>query len=675
MVPSPEPEAFVSESNNIFVSIHVENKVPDDIVLESSLSLLEDEEPKKQLLHENYQLLGQQQMSIKDIPGPPSFVCEWMTTNIRLPTSSSNSCLHGGIRNTNTPAPTTLSNSNKFEESPKEDCYLCLPVRCSSPHVSIQNEEKEDSRDDEQSISAATKLRLMALDQYLASAAPLAASTQKLLFNGRSGAKTRNNPGTSDSRSCMHTESPMNALSHHPHRRSQFHRHKPHHCHPHSHHHLVTSTNSGRVLNVLQGEIAHCTPHQADVIVSDDATTCHVVSLWSRYICKDKNHSYQQGYNAGNEEECSKNTKKRGGAGGDGAESLLASLTHIDGTGYRSCLREAVMEHFEYHSRHFTESHSGKSLSVNGDFNNEEKEERKDGTASQSNCMNDCKKSDTFNNNDGSNNPIEMSIHIMGGFNDNDKSSIAITDDVLQTLSELSKEFDAYSLCNQYNNLCNATRFNDGGPTKINMTLETCAVSSANDDGNGFPIGRGLAMEVATGRVFLAEVEESHAYGIASPHSSRFVSPYSPKTEIPTMAFSSRIGAGIVEDSAVHTEGPEVILRSIRLWAAAFHPSSERQERKLSVIHGPTEEYLCIQPFVFGPNPYARELLRLNDAKLLRYTSTSPEVEKPNFASKVRHALTHMIGMDSSRVFVRMEGEYQPMKYRRIGLNGWTICK
>jgi len=78
---------------------------------------------------------------------------------------------------------------------------------------------------------------------------------------------------------------------------------------------------------------------------------------------------------------------------------------------------------------------------------------------------------------------IALSIHIMGGYQDN--TSRETTSWLLHLLAELSNEYKA----------------------KIVMTLRTCAVSSMNHDvlQNG-PIGRGLAIDVQTGQVHLAKV-------------------------------------------------------------------------------------------------------------------------------------------------------------------------
>eukprot|EP00588_Corethron_pennatum_P004316 CAMPEP_0194284150 /NCGR_PEP_ID=MMETSP0169-20130528/26885_1 /TAXON_ID=218684 /ORGANISM="Corethron pennatum, Strain L29A3" /LENGTH=355 /DNA_ID=CAMNT_0039029891 /DNA_START=100 /DNA_END=1164 /DNA_ORIENTATION=- len=74
--------------------------------------------------------------------------------------------------------------------------------------------------------------------------------------------------------------------------------------------------NSARVLNVLQGEVAHCTPRQQDEILSTDATTCHIVAVWS---------SSQKG--------------------------VLCSLCHVDccGEGTQRGLDEMMDVHESYH--------------------------------------------------------------------------------------------------------------------------------------------------------------------------------------------------------------------------------------------------------------------------------------------------------------------------------------
>jgi len=503
--------------------------------------------------------LAQQQGQMMD---SPSYVCKWMPTNLRL----------------------------HSQDAQQEDVYLCLPVDMSETSYFKQ---KEEYKDDGYCSDNATQLRLLELDRYLAAIAPLASSTQRLLFGApvtqnNESLKAIQNKGHQDRRSKYERQSQL--LAKQP--RS-------------SHHRLVTSTNSGRVINILQGEIAHCTPFQADVLVSDDATTCHIVALWSHCL------NSEEGENM---------------TGTTSNSTVLATMTHIDGPGYEASIRDAVNEHIKYHSIH----------------------------SKQNNDNEECKENCTCHENFDSG-TIEMSIHIMGGFDDHKGSSVEITDDVLQTFAALSNEYNEYSISRRL--------------PHMRMTLETCAVTSANDDGSGCPLGRGLGMEVATGNIFLAEIEDVDImYGAVS----------SPTP--PTAVVASCNGTGMVpvdrdvhllnagaNDSHISAQGPAVILRSIRLWASAFH-SRGKQESRLNVIYRPNRDHLCVEPFFFGPHSSAKGLLDCSDEELLHITSTSPEVEKSNFASNVRQSLTFMNGTMSSRVFT---GD-QPMQFQRVGLNGWV---
>ena len=77
-----------------------------------------------------------------------------------------------------------------------------------------------------------------------------------------------------------------------------------------------------RVLYVAQGEIAHCTAAQVDILVSDRATTCHILAL--RSTC--------------NQCPCK-----------DSADSVLCSIAHLDAMYYSRCIRDAFQTHYEFH--------------------------------------------------------------------------------------------------------------------------------------------------------------------------------------------------------------------------------------------------------------------------------------------------------------------------------------
>ena len=242
-----------------------------------------------------------------------------------------------------------------------------------------------------------------------------------------------------------------------------------------------------KVLNICQGEIGHCTAHQADIIVSDKATTCHILAV-------------------------------RSTSTDDSGSEPLVSLCHIDKAAYEECVREMIETHKAHHGE----------LSLDA---------------------------------------INMDVHLVGGYSDSDGSSVSITEHLVQLLGKISNE----------------------EKEDIIMTLKTCAVSCLNDDGFGAPIGRGLAVEVSSGHVFLAAVDDT-------------------------------------------VTGPATTLRAARLWSSA-------NRTKLSIVHTQLCDDIIVQPIQFAPFKALDALLRLPDHLMLQYTSTSPEVEDDKFCTRVRSTL------------------------------------
>eukprot|EP00586_Coscinodiscus_wailesii_P011234 CAMPEP_0172500018 /NCGR_PEP_ID=MMETSP1066-20121228/133525_1 /TAXON_ID=671091 /ORGANISM="Coscinodiscus wailesii, Strain CCMP2513" /LENGTH=404 /DNA_ID=CAMNT_0013274057 /DNA_START=22 /DNA_END=1236 /DNA_ORIENTATION=- len=274
----------------------------------------------------------------------------------------------------------------------------------------------------------------------------------------------------------------------------------------------VSSDNNERILNVFQGEVAHATSSQCDVIASDNATTCHILAM--RSTLSDRRDDGQ----------------------------TLASLAHIDRPGYEDCVRDMIKRHKSFHRDAITL------------------------------CSDEI---------------IDMDVHIMGGFNDADGSSREISSFLMDLLVRLSEE----ECCS------------------VRMTLRTCAISCMNDDGQCSPIGRGLAVNVATGECFLATVD----------------------------------------NSAV---GPAAVLRNARLWSR----SSSSKKRRLSLMHdvrdsNDGESRIVVEPFMFHDIRGSDILLRLPDCVLLQHTSTSPEVEKDDFCDVVRKTLRFMKYVDCKNVF------------------------
>ena len=93
----------------------------------------------------------------------------------------------------------------------------------------------------------------------------------------------------------------------------------------------LNKSDPRRIINVLQGEVAHATAEQADILVSDKATTCHILTLRSTPI---------DGAAAG-EGEGKGNSVSR--------SATLASIAHIDQPAYISCIQGMVDVHKRYH--------------------------------------------------------------------------------------------------------------------------------------------------------------------------------------------------------------------------------------------------------------------------------------------------------------------------------------
>jgi hypothetical protein len=284
-----------------------------------------------------------------------------------------------------------------------------------------------------------------------------------------------------------------------------------------------------RILYVAQGEVGHSLSSQCDILVSDKATTCHIVAFRSKL--------------------------KR--------NASLTSLTHIDGASYESCIRAMVAEHIIHHQGYSEEEKKSEDFSI-------------------------CEK-------------IAFEIHVMGGFEDADSASLEISAWLMGLL----------------------VRIADEQKDVLKMTLKTCVISSMNDNGDECPIGRGLGIDLRSGEVFLAKVEEVVA-------------------------------------------GPAVQLRSARTL-------SDWQPQELSVIHSLESDRIAIQPFFYAPFDEIDELLRLRDDALLQKTSTSPYVEEPDFCRCIRSTLKYLKDVKCETVFG--PGMDTPLLFERSGRwNSWKIA-
>jgi hypothetical protein len=214
-----------------------------------------------------------------------------------------------------------------------------------------------------------------------------------------------------------------------------------------------TGGEEDRLLYVAQGERANATCEQYDVLMSDKATTCHILAFRSRTT------SEQQADH----------------------QLPLASLTHLDGPQYEECVRDMIREHIDYHHRDNTRR-TGKSRRKRTKFAEEEKKSE------------DCREPnhDGSNQNSSGNGNITIDIHVMGGFNDIDSSSSNITDWLMRLLARMAQEFKDQRV-------------------GVQMVVKTLVASSSNNEvdlrNNDSPIGRGFGIDLRTGNVFLTQHE------------------------------------------------------------------------------------------------------------------------------------------------------------------------
>jgi Protein N-terminal asparagine amidohydrolase len=89
---------------------------------------------------------------------------------------------------------------------------------------------------------------------------------------------------------------------------------------------FTNKNTTSRLIYVAQGERANATVAECDLLVSDKATTCHILAFRST---------------------CSFDNNKDS----DEKRSLpLTSLTHIDGASYDECVRRMIQDHVTHHS-------------------------------------------------------------------------------------------------------------------------------------------------------------------------------------------------------------------------------------------------------------------------------------------------------------------------------------
>jgi len=214
---------------------------------------------------------------------------------------------------------------------------------------------------------------------------------------------------------------------------------------------------------------------------------------------------------------------------------------------------------------------------------------------------------------------ISFTFHLMGGYLDPQGLSKDISNDILGTLIEMTIHWDKMIQSHSHN-------------LSIQWKLATCAITSLNTISimNNTspsqkvlsPRGRGLALDVSSGKVFLVKMSSDSLYC----------------------------------DSIV----PMYILRHTRLWF-------QKQSHPLTLIHTiDDDDLLNISPFQFFPSSRTAFLLSLekDPPQLLKYTSTSPECEETEYCDHVIQTLRFIHEVSSSSVFGIQQGRVKGLQYQ-----------
>ena len=226
-----------------------------------------------------------------------------------------------------------------------------------------------------------------------------------------------------------------------------------------------------RCLNVLQGEVAHVSSEQADIVFSAEATTCHVIALrsTSTLFASDKNQQAPP----------------------------FVSLAHID-QAYNACLENMIQEHLNHHDDHV--KHASQQGEPAGLFMEDANfmQEQLPSTSSRRKAsfipdlvFEEELPQDLFSvpPPPPSNVMVDMELHIAGGYLDNEGLSQKISTQIIERFDDLAHKYS----------------------DRIKISLSTAAISCLNNDvvkendnetPKNKPKSRGLGIDTRTGQVF-----------------------------------------------------------------------------------------------------------------------------------------------------------------------------
>jgi len=213
---------------------------------------------------------------------------------------------------------------------------------------------------------------------------------------------------------------------------------------------------------VHQGEVAHALSTQdCDLLVSDKATTCHIMAL----------HSFDTN---------TKSTSTSTSTNSSSTNRRMTSLTHLDSTDYEKCVRQMIQKH---------QWHPSADSTTDPNFS---------AAASRT-----------------------LQVNIVGGFDDAQHSSERISQWLLALLVDIAQEQDRQKECTRSRagrkvhlqlQACVISAMNTNTWT---CTCTSSSKSSKRSKMRKEPMARGLAICTRTGKVHLAHVDSMKLMG---PH-------------------------------------------------------------------------------------------------------------------------------------------------------------
>ncbi len=293
------------------------------------------------------------------------------------------------------------------------------------------------------------------------------------------------------------------------------------------------------------------------LLASDDATTCHILALRSYKLSSVDNDN--------NKEEKQK--------------KILGSLCHLDSTKLKPCIELMFQHHFNFHNIITTD--------INTTNNN---------------------------NNNNNNNKFIMEIHIIGGYNDSNFTSIELSNHLLYLLNDISHHY--YNVMDCILQTCIISPLND-----ISSYTYFCNNGCKNNYNNNIassfssPMVRGLAMNINTGSIQLLQKVDKVL------------------------------------------RGPELTLRRCRIYQhhsntlLEIHSYNKTTISNNNLNNNNNNERIYIKPFHFESFENIDKLYQLPNDILLKVGSTSPDVEDDDFCDVIRETFHYLMNVDVDSVF------------------------